>query len=841
MPITPEPPIGLYIRDDDEDLFSRDINGQLVRLDAPTQNDYSKQITLQIDGQAVVVPLAEPLKDSSGNIILDLNGATTPRYTTIYDAAVKLHVKQPGDEAKIPIPTLCHQPHMAPVGVCRLCVVQIYGMKRGKRAAERKLLPACQHPVKEGMEVFTMNAEGPDGERVRQTVKAVTELLAADHLKPAPIDSLAPELAPFNELDQMTSRCGANAARLRIENLSIAKKQPSPERPIGRRQRDSTSPVFMVDHSACILCDRCVRACNNVMENNVIGRTGKGPSAGIGFDLNDWMGDSSCVQCGECMVSCPTSAITFKPIAQVKTVAKHRRAEVLPAADILRDPIFSGIPPKFLLWQQGLVIRRQIIPGEVLCQQGEAGNTAFVIKSGRLEARVFERSVPAFNRIHVLGTSYDRSKVAFRAELTPDDLIVGEMACVTGTPRTADIIALENGEVWEIRRNVLDRLMRVPALRERFDREYREKFLDLALERAELFKAIEKQVYREIVDFLRNRISFIRVQPGQVLFEHGDIATDMYFVRVGFVRIGKRLYGDESGVFTCGPGSNIGEIGLLGFSSEDALLPDEEVDAALKNTLDNAGGDLTAAIPSGYRSATCSALGPLELARLGRADFLELIRRFPILRRRFVEQSLARLRDDDNRRPFLTTYVDQGLYEGQSILVMDLERCTRCDECVRGCADQHGTDSHGVPLTRVIRDGLRFDKYLIATSCRSCSNAHCMVGCPVDAIHRGKHLQIVIEDHCIGCGLCASNCPYGSIFLMPNRHRLIDVADQDQPGSVITVGQPKAVNCDLCDAEGTRSTPQPRCVASCPHDAAFRMTGDELLNKIMHLRSTPDK
>jgi ferredoxin len=833
MPITPEPTGGLFIRDDDEGLFSRDINGQLVRLDAPTEDDYTKTVTLQIDGQSVTVKMAEPLKDSSGNVILDINGRTTPRYTTIYDAAVELYVKQPGDEAKIPIPTLCHQPHMEPVGVCRLCVVQIYGMKRGKRAAERKLLPACQHPVKKGMEVFTMNAEGPDGERVRQTVRAVTELLASNHLKPAPIESLAPELAPFNELDQMTRRCGANPEKLRIASMSVPKKEAQTERPVGRRQMDSTSPVFMVDHSACILCDRCVRSCNDVMENRVIGRTGKGPTAGIGFDLNDWMGDSSCVQCGECMVSCPTSAITFKPVAQVKTVTKDHRAEVLPAAEILRDPVFAGIPPKFLLWQQGLVIRRRTKSGQVLCQQGEAGNTALIIKNGRLEIRVFERIPPALHKVNTAGALFDRSKLAFKAELTPADLIVGEMACVTGTPRTADIIALEDGEVWEIRRNVLDRLMRVPSLRERFDSEYRDKFLDLALERAELFKAIEPSVYREIVNFLRNRMSFIRVQPGQVLFEHGDPANEVYFVRVGFVRIGLRRYGGESGVLTVGPGSNLGEIGMFGFSSEVALLSDDEVDAAIKTALDNAGENIAAAIPAGVRLATCSALGPLELARLGRADFLELVRRFPILRRRFVQQSLARLRNEDEKTPFLGGFVEQGLYEGQSILVMDLDRCTRCDECVRGCAEQHGTDSHGVPLTRVIRDGRRFDKFLVATSCRSCSNAHCMVGCPVDAIHRGKHLQIVIEDHCIGCGLCSSNCPYGSIYLMPNHRRRVEVPNRDHPGEMMTIGQPKAVNCDLCDAEGEREFPEPRCVAACPHDAAFRMSGDELLKRIM--------
>ena len=152
-------------RDEDEGLFSRDVDGQLVRLDSPTEGDYGKQITLQIDGKPITVPLAEPLKDAQGNVVLDIDGKTTPRYTTIYDAAMKLY----GGEKPPEIPILCHQPHMQPVAVCRMCVVQIYGQKRGKRSPERKLLPACQHQVKRDMEVFTMKAEGPDGERAAQS------------------------------------------------------------------------------------------------------------------------------------------------------------------------------------------------------------------------------------------------------------------------------------------------------------------------------------------------------------------------------------------------------------------------------------------------------------------------------------------------------------------------------------------------------------------------------------------------------------------------------------------------------------------------------------------------
>ena len=67
-----------------------------------------------------------------------------------------------------------------------------------------------------------------------------------------------------------------------------------------------------VNHSACILCDRCVRACNDIKENHVIGRAGKGYDARIAFDLDDQMGASTCVSCGECMISCPTDALMFR-------------------------------------------------------------------------------------------------------------------------------------------------------------------------------------------------------------------------------------------------------------------------------------------------------------------------------------------------------------------------------------------------------------------------------------------------------------------------------------------------------------------------------------------------
>ncbi len=412
-------------------------------------------------------------------------------------------------------------------------------------------------------------------------------------------------------------------------------------------------------------------------------------------------------------------------------------------------------------------------------------------------------------------------------------MIVGEMACLSGSPRAANVTALEEGEVWEIRRNVLDRLMRLPSQRRRFETEYRERSLDLALQDTDLFKGIEQEEYGRIVDYLRHRLAFVRVHAGQTLFEHGDVATHLYFVRLGHVRISVSQYGREAKVISSGPGTVLGEIGLLAFTPGDNQKSVDEIDRALKVALDRAGGDFSHAFPPGTRTATCSALNHLELAQLSRTDFLEMLSKFGVLRRRIVEQSLARLHSSNVGHRLLDTYVAQGLYEGQSVLVLDLDNCTRCDACTRGCVEQHGTATHGIPIPRLLRDGRRLDRFMIATSCRSCTDPHCMVGCPVDSIHRGKHLQIVIEDHCIGCGLCAENCPYGSIFMIPNERNRVAMPDLGHAGQTHIVGQLKAANCDLCDARGELSSPRPACVAACPHDAAFRLTGPELLERVM--------
>ena len=217
------------------------------------------------------------------------------------------------------------------------------------------------------------------------------------------------------------------------------------------------------------------------------------------------------------------------------------------------------------------------------------------------------------------------------------------------------------------------------------------------------------------------------------------------------------------------------------------------------------------------------------MVRINKADFLELIELHAPLRAKFIELARARLGSDVTAQEDVATpiasFLDQGLFNAQKLLVLDLDSCTRCDECVKACADTHGG------VTRLVREGLRFDKYLVASACRSCTDPYCMVGCPVDAIHREGSLEIKIEDHCIGCGLCAQNCPYGNI-------NMVEFDDRGRPyqtGTKTAVIENKATTCDLCSSVGVDAS-NPRdevsCVYACPHNAAFRMTGPELLARI---------
>jgi Fe-S-cluster-containing dehydrogenase component len=148
---------------------------------------------------------------------------------------------------------------------------------------------------------------------------------------------------------------------------------------------------------------------------------------------------------------------------------------------------------------------------------------------------------------------------------------------------------------------------------------------------------------------------------------------------------------------------------------------------------------------------------------------------------------------------------------GTATMVMDLDRCTRCDDCVRACAAAHDNNP------RFLRHGPVYGRYMVANACMHCQDPVCMIECPTGAIHRdlARGVVVVNDRTCIGCSACAHNCPYDAIRMVEVRdrrgHFIVD-ADTSQP--IL-----KATKCDLCvDQWGG-----PACQRACPHDALKRV------------------
>jgi Fe-S-cluster-containing hydrogenase component 2 len=127
-------------------------------------------------------------------------------------------------------------------------------------------------------------------------------------------------------------------------------------------------------------------------------------------------------------------------------------------------------------------------------------------------------------------------------------------------------------------------------------------------------------------------------------------------------------------------------------------------------------------------------------------------------------------------------------------------------------------DSHTDGRSRLFLVGSRFGKYLVPTTCRSCLDPVCMIGCPVRSIQRGDNKEILIKDWCIGCGLCAKQCPYKSIQM--DQLAVGEAPPEAPEGSTVKEVTQRAAVCDLCSSTPTQD---PACVYACPHEAAIRI------------------
>ncbi len=486
--------------------------------------------------------------------------------------------------------------------------------------------------------------------------------------------------------------------------------------------------------------------------------------------------------------------------------------------------IFAGIPDSTLKKIQQNVFAATYEKGETILREGDYSDTAYYIASGVVQVHLkrFEepsgalpahpsKQQPAKNAkkkpAGPAGTASlpDKAKELLarrsaeralgRGEPTSGTLVLtdipaellmgqrvvlesgelfGEISALSRYPVSATVVAERRTECLLIRTPALRLLERGSKSFKKFlDTRYRERSLKNHLKGVSLFADCDP----DFIDGLMSKVELVSYEPGQVIVEEGASGDAFFLVRGGYVKVGLHVGGSDVAVTYLRKGDYAGEVALL----------------------------LSEPWPF-----TLSALEHVELVKLTRDDFKELLRASPAVERALWEEAVSRLKArgraarDPISAEYLQMAMETGLIHGESVLLIDLDTCTRCDDCVRACADTH----EGTP--RFIREGLKYRNWLVPTSCYECTDPVCMIGCPTGAITRPVGTAEVVIDPltCIGCGNCVRRCPWDNIVEVPFAH------------PVLKKDIKLATKCDQCIGrhEG------PACVQMCPHGSAVRIS-----------------
>jgi len=492
--------------------------------------------------------------------------------------------------------------------------------------------------------------------------------------------------------------------------------------------------------------------------------------------------------------------------------ASIERLKTYPFLDRVNERILEKLQPN--------LIERTYAPGDVILRLGDYSDAAYLIAEGVVEVRISAvtqddldsrptptsapRATPqglAARLRNIFARQPLEGAVQLGGVATDGTIILGDMP-VGGRP--GERVLLETGEIfgelsalsrYPVSADVVARtqtrclMIRTPALRmllkqrpladfkQMVDERYRTRSLSTHLRNVELFAELDGS----IIAGLQRSAELVSFEPGAQIVEQDSAGDAFYLVRGGYVKVAVRAGSSDLAITYLRKGDYAGEL---------SLLMDEPWPFSL------------------------FALEHVEMVKISRADFDQVVADHDTVRDLLWRSVVTRLKERGAalRNPLSAQYLqmamDTGLIHGESVLLIDLNTCTRCDDCVRACADTHG----GTP--RFIREGTRFRQWSIPTACYQCTDPVCMIGCPTGAITRPiGSLEVTInKDTCIGCHNCVKRCPWDNIIEVP------------YSSPTVKRDIELATKCDLClgRAQG------PACVQMCPHGSATRISFKDL-------------
>tara|TARA_R110002096_G_scaffold299503_6_gene494220 strand:- start:140298 stop:142535 length:2238 start_codon:yes stop_codon:yes gene_type:complete len=225
-------------------------------------------------------------------------------------------------------------------------------------------------------------------------------------------------------------------------------------------------------------------------------------------------------------------------------------------------------------------------------------------------------------------------------------------------------------------------------------------------------------------------------------------------------------------------------------------------------------GDVVGSHDPPQRPYNLTALGKAEVIFIPKAAFDELEFTAPQVYARFGKDRMSRTGIMENAGKTIFGSAEALFQEGmevESLLIIDLDRCVRCGNCVRACHTRHEytrLDRRG-PIFRRRKslESKEHEHLLIPSSCRHCRDPECMIGCPTGAIARHPNGEVEINENCVGCDNCARKCPYGNITMRP-------IPEAEQKDNIVK----QAIKCNLC-----RGYKYSNCVHECPRGALLRV------------------
>jgi Fe-S-cluster-containing dehydrogenase component/CRP-like cAMP-binding protein len=393
----------------------------------------------------------------------------------------------------------------------------------------------------------------------------------------------------------------------------------------------------------------------------------------------------------------------------------------------------------------------------------------------------------------------------------------GEIGALSRMPRTSTIFADRDitVELLEIRWQGLRDLMKYDdALRTHINKIYRERALASYLNAHALFRHLNSNQRAQVAsqiefgtygdydwsgDYKRLAQAGTR-KPEQepVIVQQGDYPNGVVLLRAGFGRVGQKFGAGERTLNYIGAGQAFG----LREIAHNWRAPAAPVN--MQYTLRAIGYTHVLIVPTRVMeeivlpSLPAPELPPLVETAAGSE-----------------EPAAAAVRRETVSAETLEFLTANRFFNGTATMVIDLDRCTRCDDCVRACAATHDNNP------RFLRHGPVSGRLMVANACMHCTDPVCMIGCPTGAIHRESFAgQVIINPAtCIGCKACYNNCPYEAI-------RMVDLRDEHGAFVVDQELKPisKATKCDLC----VENRGGPACERACPHGALARINLNNL-------------